>query len=53
MHGGIGFAGEAPVEEGDLRRLGAFLQLLSSGQAHLGVVAEQLMAGQGIVHKPA
>ncbi|MNE17254.1 hypothetical protein D3C77_361190 [compost metagenome] len=53
MHGGIGFAGEAPVEEGDLCGLGRFLQLLGCGQAQLGVVAEQLMAGQGVIHKAA
>ncbi|MNP46367.1 hypothetical protein D3C76_1403610 [compost metagenome] len=53
MHGGVGFAGEAPVEEGDLCRLGAFLQLLGSSQAHLGIGTEQLMAGQGVIHKSA
>ncbi|MNC68674.1 hypothetical protein D3C75_1193020 [compost metagenome] len=53
MHGGIGFAGEAPVEEGDLRRLGSFLQLLGSAKSHLGFGAEQLMAGQGVIDEPA
>ncbi|MNJ60043.1 hypothetical protein D3C77_557540 [compost metagenome] len=36
-----------------MRRLGSFLQLLGSAKSHLGVGAEQLMAGQGVIDEPA
>ncbi|MNN00384.1 hypothetical protein D3C81_1129720 [compost metagenome] len=45
-------ASELLVEEFQLRRFGAFLQLLRSGQTEFGVGGEQLMAGQGGVDQP-
>ena len=40
------FAGQLLVEEFQLRRFGAFLQLLRGGQTDFGVGGEQLVAGQ-------
>ncbi|MCY1418312.1 hypothetical protein D3C76_1186300 [compost metagenome] len=53
MHGFIGFGGELAIKQGELRRLGAFLQLLRGSQANAGSDRKQLMAGQGIVHQTA
>jgi len=41
--------GQSGIEEFQLRRLGAFLQLAGGGQTAVGVAGEQLVAGQGAV----
>ncbi|MNI39852.1 hypothetical protein D3C73_940430 [compost metagenome] len=46
VHALVLFTGQLLAEEFQLRRLGAFLQLLRGGQAHFGIGGEQLMAGQ-------
>lgn len=40
VDGGVRLGGEAAFEEGHLRRLRGFLQLLGGGQADIGLVAE-------------
>ncbi|MNE15807.1 hypothetical protein D3C80_1087280 [compost metagenome] len=53
VHRFVGFGRELAIEQGKLRRFGAFLQLLRGRQADPGIGRKQLMAGQGVVYQAA